>query len=118
MAEQKRITPAPLVVSSGVKTVSVVLMFVGAITFAVTLMKSPDRAWFSYLTAYFYFFVLAIGGLFFTSVQHLTKAGWSVNVRRFCEAFTSYLPVAAAGAIGILFGAHSLYEWFDKAKVA
>ena len=114
----KRVMPAPLPVSPAVKTVAMVMMFVGAIAFAVTLMKSPDRAWFAYLTGFMYFFIIAIGGLFFTSIQHLTKAGWSVNIRRFSESFTAYLPVAFVAALGLLFGGHHLWEWFDKAKVA
>jgi len=119
MAEAtKRVTPGPLVVSSRLKSVCVALMFVGIATFVVMLMRDRDRAWHDYLAAYFYFFILAIGGMFFTAVQHLTKAGWSVNVRRFCEAFAAYLPVAAVGGLILLFGAHSLYEWFDSAKVA
>jgi hypothetical protein len=118
MAETKRIAPGPLAVPAELKTASFALMFIGVVTFAVMLMKSPERAWFDYLAGYFYFFVLAIGGLFFTCVQHLTKAGWSVNVRRFCEAFAAYLPVAAVGFVGLLFGAHSLFEWFDDSKVA
>jgi hypothetical protein len=114
----KRITPAPLPISSRLKTVCVVLMFLGVATFAVMLMKDRDRAWHDYLVAYFYFFTIALGGLFFTSVQHLTKAGWSVNVRRFCESFTAFLPVAAVGAIGLVVGGSHLYEWMDKTKVA
>lgn len=119
MAEMtKRAPPGSLIVSSRLKTVCVVLMFLGVVTFAVTLLKDPGRAWHGYLAAYFFFFTIALGGLFFTAVQHLTKAGWSVNVRRFCESFTAYLPVAAVGAIGIVFGSRYLYEWMDKAKVA
>ena len=118
MANTQRITPGPLPVSQKMKTVSMVLMFLGIVAFAVTLMRDPARAWHDYLAGYFYFFAIALGGLFFSSVQYLTKAGWSVTVRRFCEAFTAYLPVAALGAIGLLFGSHYLYDWFDKAKVA
>jgi len=118
MAEAKRVTPGPLPISQRLKTVCVAMMVVGLVTFAIMLMHDRDRAWHDYLAAYFYFFTIAIGGLFFTAVQHLTKAGWSVNVRRFCESFAAYLPVAAVGGLVLLFGAHSLYEWFDKAKVA
>lgn len=118
MAEQKRITPGPLPISSRLQTVCYALMFIGLVAFAVMLMKDKDRAWYSYLTAYFFFFILTIGGLFFTAVQHLTRAGWSVNVRRFCEALVAWMPAAAVGAIVLLFGCHTLYEWFDKAKVA
>jgi hypothetical protein len=114
----KRLTPAPLPVTSSMKTVCAVLIFVGVVTFGVMLKLNPERAWHDYLAGYFYFFTIAIGGLFFTSLQHLTKAGWSVNVRRFCESFTAYLPVAAVLALGVLAGGHHLYEWMDKAKVA
>lgn len=34
---------------------------------------------------------IALGGLFFTIVQYLTRAGWSVVVRRFAEAFAANL---------------------------
>lgn len=119
MAEtSRRVNPGPLPVSAKLKTLCMVLMFVGVAAFAVTLMRDKDRAWHAYLAGYFYFFILAIGGLFFTSIQHLTKAGWSVNIRRFCEAYTAYLPVAAGGAIILFFGGSHLYEWFDKVKVA
>ena len=114
----QRTAPGPLPMSAGLRITSIVLMAIGVVTFALTLMKNPDRAWFSYLTSYYYFFLLAIGGLFFASIQHLTRAGWSVNVRRFCEAFTGYLPVAAVGALLLLVAGHHLYEWMDKAAVA
>lgn len=113
-----RASAGPLQVSSKVKTVCMALMAVGLLTFVATLFQNKDRAWHAYLVGYFYVFILAIGGLFFSAVQHLTKAGWSVNVRRFCEAFTAYLPVAFIGGLVLLFGGHSLYEWMDKAKVA
>jgi hypothetical protein len=118
MAETPNRKPTPLVVSPGIKTVSMVLVFLGIITFAIMLSRNPERAWFAYLVGYFFFFVLAIGGLFFTAVQYMTSAGWSVNVRRFCEALTAYFPVAGVGALVLLLGGHHLYEWFDAGKVA
>lgn len=117
-ATNNRITPGPLPFTSSLKTICYVLMFLGVVTFAITLMRNPDRAWHAYLTGYFYFFVIAIGGLFFVALQHMTAAGWSVNVRRFCEALTAYLPVSAVGAIGVVLAGHHLYEWMDKGKVA
>lgn len=118
-AENKhRVTPAPLALSNSFKGICLGLIAIGAVAFVLTLLKNPERAWHGYLVGYFYFFAIAIGGLFFTAIQHVAKAGWSVNVRRFCESFTAYLPVAAVGAIGVLLGGHHLYEWMDKAKVA
>jgi hypothetical protein len=114
----KKSVPGPLPVSTRLNTFCMALMFVGALAFVLTLFKNADRAWHAYVTAYFYFFVLAIGGLFFTGIHHLTNAGWSVNVRRFCEALTAFLPIAAVGALLLVFAGHHLYEWMDKAKVA
>lgn len=37
---------------------------------------------------------MALGGLFFTMVFHLTNAGWAVVIRRQCENLASFLPFA------------------------
>lgn len=113
----QKVTPAPLPVSPKAKGIGFGLIAIGLIAFVVMLKLNPERAWFAYLVGYFYWFVIAIGGLFFTAIQHVTKAGWSVNVRRFCESFTAYLPVAFVGALVLLLGGQHLYEWMDKAKV-
>jgi len=118
MAEVAHKNPGPLAVSSRAKTISAALMLIGALAFAFMLFKDKERAWHAYLTGYFYFFILGIGGLFFAAIQHIAKAGWSVNIRRFSEALTSFLPAAAVGGLILIFGGHSLYEWMDKSHVA
>ena len=110
--------PAAYTASRTIKTAYSVMMFVGLLLFALGLFKDPTRTWFSYLTSYFYFLSLGMGGLFFVAVQHVAKAGWSVTIRRFAEAMTSFLPVAALATIVLLFGAKSLYIWLDKDLVA
>ncbi len=117
MAEVALKNPGPLTISSRTKGISAVLMFVGVAAFAVALMTNKERAWHAYLTGYFYFFILGIGGLFFAAVNAVAKAGWIVNVRRFSESLTAFLPVAFVGALVLLFGGHSLYEWMDPAHV-
>jgi hypothetical protein len=118
MADHNSNDAGTLTVSTKAKSICLALVLLGVAAFGFLISKDKDRAWHAYLTAYFYFFLIGIGGLFFTSVQHVTRAGWSVNVRRFCESFTSFLPVAFIGALVLLAGGHSLYEWMDKAKVA
>jgi len=115
---QTRSTPGPLQFSGRFKGVTLGLIVLGIAAFGFLLSKDKDRAWHAYLTAYFYFFVISIGGLFFASIQHVTRAGWSVNVRRFCEAFTAFLPVAFVGGLVLLAGGKNLYEWMDHSKVA
>src|SRR5688500_6144780 len=43
---------------------------------------SFQRFYFGYLVAFAFFLSIALGSLFFVLIQHLTRAGWSVNVRR------------------------------------
>jgi hypothetical protein len=111
-------TAGPLNVSTRAKAICLGLVLLGVATFGFLLTKDKDRAWHAYLAGYFYFFLLGIGGLFFSSIQHLTRAGWSVNIRRFSEAMTAYLPAAFVGALVLLLGGKSLYIWMDAAQVA
>ena len=113
-----RPTPGKYIPSARIKTIYAVAMFAGVILFALSLYQDKARAWHSFLTSYMFFVDLALGGLFFAAIQHVAAAGWSVTVRRFSEALTAYLPVAAVGAIGLLFGASTLYIWLDPEVVA
>lgn len=71
----------------------------------------------SYLTAFCYFLAIALGGLWFVTLQHLTRAGWSVTVRRIAEFMASSLPWLAVLALPVIIptvmGNHALYEWAD-----
>lgn len=118
MATQNVTLPGPMPVSGKIKTLGAALLFVGLGTFIVMLLRDRERAWHAYLAGYWYFFALGIGGLFFTAIQHITRAGWSVNVRRFFEAPTAYLPYAFIGGLILFAAGPNLYEWMDKAVVA
>ncbi|MCB9025301.1 MAG: molybdopterin oxidoreductase [Bdellovibrionaceae bacterium] len=112
--------PGALQVSSRLKTFYSVLMFIGAAAFVITLASgNTERAWHAYLLGFFYTVSLSLGGLFLAALQHITKAGWSVNVRRLFESFTAYLPWAVGmGAILLVFGSGHLYEWLHPNVVA
>ncbi len=109
--------PGQLVVSTRLKTFYSICMFVGLFTFFAGLTVNKERIWMAYLVSLFFFVSLGLGGLFFTALQHVTGAGWSVNIRRFPESMTSFLPYGFALALGLIFGGHHLYEWFDSAKM-
>lgn len=110
--------PGTLQVNPLIKTISVVLIFLGFASFVGLLFMNKDRAWHAYLTGYFYFTSLALGGLFFAGIQHMTKAGWSVNIRRFMESMTTFLPLSFVGGLVLLIGAPTLYIWLDHSAVA
>lgn len=69
----------------------------------------------AYLTTFCFFASISIGALFFVVIQHLTRAGWSVTVRRIAEVLAMcivpmlilFLPIF----IPVLFGSSALYEW-------
>ncbi len=49
--------------------------------------------------------------LFFTLIQHLSRAGWSVVVRRVIELMAANVVVLAVLALPIIFGAGMIYGW-------
>lgn len=71
----------------------------------------------SYLVGFFYMITIALGGLFFTVLQHLAVARWSVVVRRLSESMASTLPVVVLLFLPLAFtvagGDHSLFGWTD-----
>ncbi len=79
---------------------------------------SPRQLYHSYLVAYLYFLSLALGGLFFVLVQHATRSGWSVVVRRLAEHVAGTLPLFVPLFIPIAVGLHELYHWSHAEAVA
>ena len=72
----------------------------------------------AFLTSYAFFLSISLGGLFFVLVSHLTRAGWSVVVRRCGEMVASTLPLMVLGAVVVFAGRHFLYEWTHAEAVA
>lgn len=76
------------------------------------------RFYYSYLTSFCYFLSFSLGALFFVMLQHLTRAAWSVVVRRIAEIVAAAIPLFVILFIPILFGLTTLYHWTDAAAVA
>ena len=72
---------------------------------------SPTHVAFNYLLAFTFLISLALGGLFFSMLQHATSAGWSVVVRRIAESFTHLLPIGIILALPIFWGIPLLFHW-------
>lgn len=77
----------------------------------------PEQLFHSYLLNWVYFAMLSLGGLFFVLLQHLTRAGWSVVVRRLAEAVGATLPVIAILFVPIAFGVRAIYPWASEAAM-
>jgi hypothetical protein len=78
---------------------------------AVGWATDAEQFYFSYLVGWIFCVSLALGGLFFVMIQHLTRAKWSVVVRRFPEALIWSFPLLVVLGIPLLFGLHDLYHW-------
>jgi hypothetical protein len=79
------------------------------------LDHSFRRFFFAYLVSFTFFLSIALGGIAFTLMQHLTKAGWSVSVRRATEAMGATMPILAALSapivVSVLLHNGGLYRW-------
>lgn len=71
------------------------LFFGGALTLvglALSLIHNGGREFaFGWLLAFMFYYSVSLGALFLVMVHHLTDAGWSVGIRRFCEHLASLL---------------------------
>jgi hypothetical protein len=105
------------VASPLLKITSYVFIAIGLITFGVGMMKDQERMWAAYLVSFFFFACVGLSGLFWSSLQNMVKAGWSVSIRRYAEGMTSYLPVMVVTSLVLLLGLKHLYPWADPAQV-
>lgn len=71
--------------------------------------------WFAYLVAYCFVLTIVLGATFFSIVQHLVNAHWSVSVRRLSELTMANIPLMALFALPLLipvFDDHvHVWEW-------
>ncbi len=114
--------PQNWMMSHKFKYTCVSMMFIGVVAFALSMATDSTRAWHAYMLGFFYTTSLAVGGLFFTAVQHAANVGWSVNIRRFCESYTAFLPHCMVAAVvfllGVVFMGVDVYDWLNPQLVA
>ncbi len=69
---------------------------------------------FAWLLAFMFYYSLSLGALFVVMVHHLTDAGWSVGIRRFCEHLAALLrwPLIIM-FLPIIFLGPKIYSWMD-----
>jgi hypothetical protein len=87
----------------------------GALLLGFLRKDSFQRFYFGYLASFAFYLSVALGALFFVLIQHVTRAGWSVNVRRVAETFALTLPVLGALSapifISVVLRNGDLYPW-------
>lgn len=127
MSEQSRDTPEGIrrIASPGYLSFSknIILGMVGiaivggaAATFAASVYTNGyQRIMLAYLIALVFVLSLSLGSLFFVLIQHLTRAGWAVLIRRPAEIFAMNIVTVAILSVPILLnafsGVQSIYPW-------
>ena len=97
-----------------------------ALLFAVRQGAASDELmthfFFSYLAAYTFFLAITLGSLIFVLIQYLTRAGWSVTVRRLAEGLSLNVFLMTVLLIPFFMkfngvdGVHRLLMWFDGTR--
>ncbi|MDQ3023177.1 MAG: quinol:cytochrome C oxidoreductase [bacterium] len=70
--------------------------------------------WSAYLTGFVYCLTLSLGALIFIIIQHVTRASWSIVVRRIAEFYANNMILLLVLAIPLItIGAPHLYPWIN-----
>ncbi len=85
---------------------------IGCLTYwSVLAQDNHSRAMFGYLFGFIVALSLPLGCLSFVLIQHLTRAGWSVAIRRLPETVISLMPLFILFFIPIALFSHDIFPW-------
>ena len=88
-----------------------ILGFVCMCLWGVGFVNQHERAMFSYLYSYMSIIGLSLGSMIFVLLQHITRAGWSVVIRRIPEAAMATMPLFMLLFIPIAMNIDLLFPW-------
>ena len=104
--------PPPIAVSGAVRGAAAVAALAGAAAFAWALLGGhAGLAWSGYLIGAFFALGLGVFGVLWIAILYLSKAVWSVTMRRIPEAMTAWILPGGILAGLVMLGGHDLYHW-------
>ena len=102
--------------------VMAITALVGMLAIGTTLGDGGQRLGFAWLVNVWFGITICLGMLFFVAIQHLTRAGWSVSIRRFAEVVGGSITVPILLLLPILVmmlaGSSTVFPWNDAAVVS
>jgi len=111
--------PKPITIPKTAQTAALVATLAGVVAFFYALRSGhPDTAWSGYLIGAFFTLSLGVFGVLWLSILYLSRAVWSVSMRRIPEAMTAWLLPGGILALLVGLGAHTLYHWSHSDAVA
>lgn len=115
--EPRRLDPV-LPLWLGLGSLTAVVGIAGALSLAMTREHGWEQLLETYLVSFSLFLALSLGALFFVMLQHVTRAGWSVVVRRIAEAIASNVWLLAVMVVPVVAGMGHLYHWSHLEEAA
>ncbi len=99
------------------KLIALIVFVVGAVGSFLLFKNDTWGAGYAYswLFAFLFFITLTLGGVFWTTLHHVTNSGWGVSVRRLMENLGFVFPFMAIMAIPLMIPSvqDDLYEWMN-----
>ena len=68
---------------------------------------------FTYLVNFAFFLSISLGALVFIPIQYVTKASWSIVIRRLAEVMAAVMPLLALLSLPVFFLAGQIYGWAE-----
>jgi hypothetical protein len=103
--------PPPLDLSRWKNAPAILMAFGGFLCVAGAGVNAKQFGY-AWLLAFVFYLTLALGALFLVLIHHLTDAGWSVAIRRFCEHIAALLfPWLAVLFLPVAVLAPLIYPW-------
>jgi hypothetical protein len=102
----------------GIGSTSAIVGIAGAVVLAMIQEGGWSHLLETYLVSFSLLLAISLGALFFVMLQHVTRAGWSVVVRRIAEAIASNVWILAVLVLPIVAGMGHLYEWSHLEEAA
>ena len=73
--------------------------------------------WHSYLTSVVFYASIALGGFLFVCIQHLTRAGWSVVIRRLAEATMMNIGLVLLFLLPVILFHPEIFLWAKEVNI-
>jgi len=77
----------------------------------VAYRQDMERALYAYVFSYISMVSVMLGCMGFVLIQHVTRAGWSVVIRRIAENAMATAPLFLLLFLPIAMGAHEIFSW-------
>lgn len=107
--------PDPIEVPAGgwprARRIADVIAAAGLLLSLIGFVVDRPQFYYSWLVGYVFVLTVVLGTLLFVMFQHVTRAGWSVAVRRLAEVSASLIPYLAILFLPVLLGLHAIYPW-------